>query len=484
MLQLSSAEVAQATGAQVLVGGRGRVLDVVIDSREVQEGSLFVCIPGERADGNAYAPAALERGAACVVVTSRPDTSLEGRARQAGCALLRASGDDPTEFLLRLAAAWRARNPQWVVVGVTGSVGKTTTKDMLAAALATGGPTHATAGNHNNFIGVSLTLLAADASDGYVVCEMGMDHAGELATLSCVVRPDVALITNVGTSHIGNLGSREAIARAKAEIITGMRATDAPGAKVASCLAITSDNDFAPLIEGEYARPAGIEVLRVGSSEGCLVRSRSVAVDDEGLPTAVLSFDDGCTLSVTLDVPGRHVVSDLLLAMAIVWRLGLDRAKAAEAIARMPRTGMRLEVRQAPGRPRVIDDSYNASPNSMAGALDVLCSMACEGRRVAVLGEIGELGDEAARLHGYVGAYAAAKPLDLLVLVGTDDARHMAEAALTMGLSEDRLETFPTGEAALAAVGPSLDERDLVLVKASRFVGLDTFAKGVFASCS
>lgn len=500
MLQLTAADVARATGAtffEEATGGKAEVrdaqlsrtvADVVIDSRQVHEGSLFVCIKGERVDGNQYARAAVEAGASAVVLTQglldkpslHPDM-LCGVARNHGCALLRADGDDAEEFLLRLAGAWRARNPQWTVVGVTGSVGKTTTKDMLAAGLAVGGTVHATAGNHNNLIGMSLTLLSADASDQYVVCEMGMDHAGELTRLTRAARPDVALVTNVGTSHIGNLGSREAIARAKAEICAGMRPTDAAGGRVPSCLVLTSDNDFGALIEDEYARPAGIEVLRVGTRPDDAVCARTVTLDDEGLPTATLAFADGLELGCTLEVPGRHVVSDLLLAMAIAWRLGVDREAAAQAIARMPRTGMRLEVKTAPGRPRVIDDSYNASPNSMAGALDVLASMACTGRRVAVLGEIGELGDQSPLLHGLVGAYAAAKGLDLVAFVGGEAARQMADAARTMGFSDDRLELFGSCDQALATLAPVLAEDDLVLVKASRFMGLDAFAKGVLA---
>jgi len=184
---------------------------------------------------------------------------------------------------------------------------------------------------------------------------------------------------------------------------------------------------------------------------------------------------------MTLEAPGRHVVADFLLAIAIADLLGCDRAEAAEAVAHMPAAHMRLEVRSVPGKPRVIDDSYNASPSSMAAALDVLSRMGCEGRRVAVLGEVGELGDEAPRLHGYIGAYAAACPLDLLVFVGSAGATAMAEAARTMGFSDDRIEVLPSTEAALNIVGPILREEDLVLAKGSRSVGLDVFAKGVLA---
>ena len=169
----------------------------------------------------------------------------------------------------------------------------------------------------------------------------------------------------------------------------------------------------------------------------------------------------------------------ILLAIAACDRLGADRDAATEAIEHMPATHMRLEVVTAPGKPRLIDDSYNASPSSMAAGLDVLMSMPCSGRRIAVLGEVGELGTEARRLHGYIGAYAAAKAPDLIVWVGGADAREMREAATVMGMSEDKMELFPDAAQALKIMAPVLAADDLVLVKASRSVGLDAFVKGV-----
>jgi UDP-N-acetylmuramoyl-tripeptide--D-alanyl-D-alanine ligase len=174
-------------------------------------------------------------------------------------------------------------------------------------------------------------------------------------------------------------------------------------------------------------------------------------------------------------------VVDCALALAIVSRLGLDRDTAADAIEHMPSTHMRLEVVGGGDRPRVIDDSYNASPASMASALSVLAHMACDGRRVAVIGEMGELGDEAAKLHGYVGAYVAAIAPDLVVWIGGEDAAQMREAALVMGMSEDRMESFPDAASALATMGPILKPDDLVVVKASRSAGLDAFVRGVLA---
>ena len=201
----------------------------------------------------------------------------------------------------------------------------------------------------------------------------------------------------------------------------------------------------------------------MGTGEKDDVRASDVRLDGEGRPSFSLGFADGWSRDVTLDVPGRAVVQDFLLAMAVCDRLGVDRSAAADAMEHMPRTGMRLEVIRTAGKPSMIDDSYNA------------------GRRVAVLGEVGELGSESARLHGYIGAYAAAKPIDLLVLVGADDARQMREAALTMGFSEDRLELFPDVDSAVATIGAVLGPDDLVLAKGSRSAGLDQFVKGVLA---
>lgn len=476
MIQMSCEQIARATGAEVLLAGARDVSgEVVIDSRSVGRDGMFVAFSGERVDGNAYLAAAARAGAAAVVASAEPaDEALEA-ARAAGCSVLRAAGDDCEEFLLRLARAWRELHPDWLVVAVTGSVGKTTTKEMLAAGFGSQRRCHATRGNLNNLIGGPLTVLSTPADAEVVVCELGMNHAGEIERLAAACQPALAAITNVGTSHIGLLGSRENIARAKAEIVSGMRDHGA----LARTLALTSAGDFTPFIEEGFARPAGVGVVRVGSAAADDVRVLDVSLDDEGRATAELSCADGWRRAVRLSVPGRAAVDDLLLAVALVWRAGLDRDAAVDAIEGMRATSMRLDVRVAPCGARVIDDSYNAAPASMASSLDVLASMACAGRRVAVLGEMGELGDEAARLHGYVGAYAAAKGVDLLVLVGGEHAGEMAEAARTMGVSEDAIELFPTVEDAVRVIAPVLGPSDLVLVKASRAAGLDNFVRGV-----
>lgn len=482
MIRFAVDDVIRATGATLVTGDATTCFEgVSIDSRAVPEGGMFVAFAGERVDGNRFVAGALGNGASVAVVTADPSDEARAAAEASGGVIVRAANDDGEEFMLRLAQAWRAANPQWIVVGVTGSVGKTTTKEMLAAGIGALKRVHATSGNFNNLLGVPLTLFAASAEDEVLVVEMGMNNAGELQRIVRAARPNVAVITNVGTSHIGNLGSREGIARAKAEVVSGLTDCDA----CAATLVLSDGDDYADFITRTFAEPAGVRVLRVGG-RSTTVRATSVVLDDDGMASVSVEVcgDDAATqtLEGTLSLPGRAMVYDLLSALGAIVALGLPCDAPFDAICAMKAAHMRMEVRQEGDSARVIDDTYNASPSSMAAALDVLCSMRCEGRRVAVLGEIGELGDQSAHLHGLVGAYAAAKPIDLLVLIGTGDARHMAEAATTMGFSEDKLERFDTVADAARVMVPLFGPNDLVLVKASRAAELDAFSKEVLGA--
>ena len=478
MICMSARDVVESTGATLLVEGKRPLAgEVEIDSRRVGEGSLFVAFAGEKVDGNSYIDAALDAGAAVVCASAEPAQAILEHARRVDATLLRAEGDDCEEFLLRLAGAWRALHQDWMVVAVTGSVGKTTTKDMLRAGIATQRRVHATAGNHNNLIGLPMTILSAPKDAEVLVCECGMNHKGEIARLTRCCRPTIAVITNVGTSHIGLLGSRENIACAKAEIVEGMEAHG----DIRPTLILESGGDFTSFVSEKFARPKGIDVVCVGSHAGDILRAQDVSVGEESLPTATFVTQDGWKKTVTFSVPGRVAVSDALMALEAITLLGLDRDMALDAIATMPPTRMRLSVLRAVCGARIIDDSYNASPSSMAAALDVLSRMPTRGRRIAILGEIGELGQEEKRLHGYVGAYVAAKPMDLVVFVGRDAAREMAEAAKTMGLSEDAIELVESVEDVMKIIPPILKDTDTVLVKASRAAGLDAFVRGVVA---
>ena len=480
-MDLSVSDLMSATPTRLVSGEReARLTGCAIDSRKVAAGDLFVAFVGESSDGNDYAAAAAEAGAACVVMTREPSASELERIQAAGCAVLcyASPEPDPERLLLSVASLWRSLHTTWVVVAVTGSVGKTTTKEMLAAALGTTYRVHATEGNYNSPIGMALTLLATPADADAVVLEMGMNHEGELWRQTLAARPNLAVITNIGTAHIGNLGSREGIARAKAEVCAGLEASPfVPGG--GRRLFMCGEDDFMPLIRREYCDPAGIDMTLVGTQESDAVRAVGTTLDEGGHARLDVAFADGGTCPLALSVPGTHVVPDALLAFAVADLMRCDRAAVADAIGATRPYQMRLDVRSVPGSPRVLDDTYNASPASMAGALDVLCALPCEGRRIAVLGEMGELGEEEARLHALVGAYAAAKGLDMLAVVGQGPAAEMVDGAKTMGMSSDRIERFASVDDAARTLVPILAPDDLVLVKASRAAELDRFVQEV-----
>lgn len=484
MIECTANDVCAATGATLVCGtGEETLTGVAIDSRRVGERGLFVAFPGENVDGNDYVANAIAAGAGVVAVTRAVSPEVEHAALEAGCAIVRVADDDGTEFMLRLAEWWRARQ-DWCVVGVTGSVGKTTTKEMLAAALGAKYEVHATAGNFNNLIGVPITLLEAPTSAQVLVVEMGMNHPGEIDRLAKCARPRVAVITNVGTSHIGLLGSRENIARAKGEIVAPLAAAPASTVAPEPRLFMCADGDYTPFIAREFAAPAGVPVTLVGTAEGCFAGAANVTLDDEAHPSFDLSIaGEAETRRVTLSLTGSQVVPDFLLALSVACHVGVDADAAVCALSSLAPAHMRQEVVRAACGCRIIDDSYNAAPDSVAAALNALCSMKVEegGRRIAVLGEIGELGDEEERLHELVGAYAAAKPLDMLVIVGTDRADHMESAARLMGFSEDKIVRVDDVHALTSVMPGVLAPEDLVLVKASRAAMLDVFVKAVTA---
>ena len=474
MIEIAVKDIERVCDVQRKSGDENRICKgCVIDSRQVQPDSIFVAFSGERVDGNSFAPAAIEAGAGAVVLTIDPASDLIDLANEHGCALF--TCEDPMEFLLSLAHHYRM-GLNATVIGVTGSIGKTTTKDSLAKMLACRYRVHVTSGNFNNLIGMPLTILAAPADTEMLVLEMGMNATGEIARLTACARPACAVITKVGTSHIGMLGSRENIARAKAEIISGMmpaREGEKP------LLVMNGEDDFTPFIREGFADPAGVDVLLCGSAASDDVRVSDVRVSDEGQPYFTLTFADGTSLDTHVALPGAQAVINVVYAASIAHRLGVSAKEIDSVLTSLQITGRRQEVRRAACGARVIDDTYNAAPESMAAALDLLCSLPCEGARIAILGEMGELGDDTERLHALTGAYAAAKKLDMLACVGGELAQLMADAARMMGMDEDRIQVFSDYQQVLDRMGGALEKHDVVLVKGSRFVELDRFVEGV-----
>ena len=477
MVEIAVRYLEGVTGAKPRTGNADRVCrGVVIDSRKVERDSIFVAFPGERADGNDFVSGAISAGAACVVMTREPDRALMRHADEHECAVF--TCEDPTEFLLKLAQGYRARM-RCTVVGVTGSIGKTTTKDVLAALLSTSYRVHVTSGNYNNEIGMPLTILSAPRDTQVLILEMGMDGAGQISRLTACAQPTFAIITKVGTSHVGNLGSRENIARAKAEIIEGMPSSDVNFEGNHSALFLGGEDDFTPFIIENFAKPAGVDVVLCGTSADDDVSASNIEIGPDGCPTFDIMFANGANFKTRLSIPGRQSVVNALYAAAVANRMGIAQYVIDEVFGSLRITGRRQQVREAACGARVIDDSYNASPESMAAALDLMAQLPCEGQRIAVLGEMGELGEDAPHLHALVGSYAAAKRPAMLICVGEHNARAMARAARMMGMDEDAVVVVPSCEKLIARYARVLGRSDLVLVKGSRFVGLDRFVEEV-----
>lgn len=334
-----------------------------MDSRKVEPGMLFVALKGEKADGRDFIPQAMERGAAGVVV---------GR-----------------EELARAAREYR-KSLKAKVVGVTGSVGKTTTKELLRAFLSKLGKTHATSGNYNNDIGLPLTILNCPKDAAFLVVEMGSNHPGEIAALCDIALPDAGVVTCIGTAHMEFFGSREGIAREKSALLAAAK-------------------DFGVV-------PAGSDFIDI-MREACRGELVEAATDCGWMAEALSGV-----------LPGAHNVSNACLAFAAAQRLGLPREQAAAALCGFALPGARWR-RIERGGVLFIDDSYNASPDSMIAALDAFAAMPCAGRRVAILGDMFELGPQSGEMHRKVFAHAMSLGLQLVVGVGEESARCICHLA-------------------------------------------------------
>lgn len=404
------------------------------DSRSILPGQLFVALTGAR-DGHDFAPAAMERGAAAVL-GQHPVGELPVLCVQ-----------DPLRALGDIARLWRQRT-RAKLVGITGSVGKTTTKEMTAAVLGAAFSVHKTAANFNNHIGLPLTVLSIPEDCRTAVAEMGMNHFGEISYLTRIAQPDAAVITNVGTMHIENLGSREGILRAKLEILEGLR----PG----GTLILNGDE---PLL-----RQARLPVRPVffGFGEDCDLRAEEV----ELLPgkTRFLARGLGAELRVELPVEGRHHVGDALAAIAVGLRFGVRAEQIAAALAAFENTGDRQRSYERGGL-TVIADCYNAGPESMAAALDVLAARRTAGKRVAVLGDMLELGHTADAAHLALGRLAAQKA-DLVLAYGPHAAL-VAQGAREEGLAPERSLCYDTHEAMARDLCALTGPGDVLLFKGS-----------------
>ena len=440
------AALCAAVGGKLLSGDSAAIVTgVTTDSRAASDGQLFIPLTGERFDGHAYIDGALSAGAAGCLTARVPETMQPGKF------YIQVAD---TRLALKALAAWYRSRFTLPVVQITGSAGKTTTKEMVAAVLSRRYDTLKTQANFNNDIGTPLTLLGLAPQHQAAVIETGMNHFGEIRYLGEMVRPDIAVITNVGDAHIENLGNtRQGILQAKCEIFENL----APDG-----IAVLNGDD--PLL-GTVTLPQTI--LRCGRGEGCSVRVTDV--DDRGIEGIVCTVTTAkASYRLTTASPGGFMIYPMAMAAAIGEALGLTGEEIAAGVAAYVPTGSRMHIIRLPEGRLLIDDCYNANPQAMTEALRLLAVTQTR-RRAAVLGDMGELGELTVSAHRAIGALTGELHLDSVIAIG-EKARDIASAA-------PNAQWFPSVEDALPAVRDAFTGGTAMLVKASHAMHFENIVK-------
>ena len=449
--------------------------EVRIDSRSCGQGDLFVALPGEHTDGHDFAAAAHRAGAVAVVtVRAIP---------QVPCVVVA----DPVIALGALAKAVLARLPELVIVGITGSSGKTSTKDLIGELLSGWGATVCPIGSYNNDLGVPLTALRVEPATRYLVLEMGSRGIGHIARLTQIARPAIGVVLNIGTAHLGEFGSAAVVATAKSELVAALPAAGDGGVAI-----LNADDPATPYLAGRTAA----QVWTFGSAPGADIRYDGIDVSIGGRPRFRLSAGVG-QVEVALRLVGAHQAANASAAAAVALAtVARDRPPARVTSAAtdqrlteigiglghaLPRSRWRMELTDRADGVSILNDAYNANPESMRAALDALTAVAGGDRRTwAVLGAMGELGNQAAAEHEAVGHEIRRRGVDRLVAVGADAAGIYAGAAGGPAEEEGFIHV-PDMSAALQLLRSQLRSGDVVLVKASRYVGLERLADALLA---
>jgi UDP-N-acetylmuramoyl-tripeptide--D-alanyl-D-alanine ligase len=454
VIALTLAEIADALGAPIVQGDPQAIVggSVETDSRLVSPGSVFFALPGETTDGALFAPAAVDAGAALVIAERAIDVDSALIVVPDGVAALAALA---RTVVARVRALGRVK-----VVAITGSNGKTTTKNLLRAILTAEGPTVAPEGSFNNHVGAPVSMLRVNDATEYLVVEMGASHVGEIARLISIVTPDIGIVLKVGLAHAGEFGGIEAVQRAKAEMVTELP----PDA-----VALLHGDD--PRVD-EMAGMTRARVVRFGVGEANDVRADDVQATATGTTFDYLA--DGGRHPVALRILGEHHVTNALAALAAARELGIPSDRAIAAIEGVPRAERwRMEVLEPGNGITVINDAYNASPDSTAAALKTLAQITrgAPGRSIAVLGEMAELGEYAQEEHDRLGRLVVRLNISQLVVVG-ERARHIHAAAGLEGSWDGESVFVADAEAAYDLLRGELRAGDVVLVKSSKSAGL------------
>jgi len=468
VIPLTLAQIAEITGGQ-LRGDPAAVVtgEVVIDSRRAGPGGLFAAAAGERADGHDFASAAVAAGAVAVLAT-RPvpvPSVLVADVPAALAALAR--------FVIDAL-------PAAAIAGITGSSGKTTTKDLAAQLVERLGPTIAPAGSFNNEFGHPLTVLRADAATRYLVLELSARGPGHIAYLCRIAPPRYGVVLNVGHAHAGEFGGLDQVARAKGELVEALPADGAAilNADDPRVLAMAARTAARVVTFGVDDRTAQIRPAQIRAAQ---IRAAGVRLDDLGRPSFTLLTPEG-QAGVTLRLHGAHSVPDAVAAAALARELGLGLADIADGLCTgVARSRWRMEVRRRPDGVTVINDAYNANPESVRAALHALRHLAQDGRGFAILGHMAELGEVSRASHEDIGEFAARAELAGLIAVGEEAAPILAGARRVRSWTGEAL-AVPDGTAALGALANQLKPGDVVLVKASRAAHLEGVAAELLIS--
>ncbi|MCV7195790.1 UDP-N-acetylmuramoyl-tripeptide--D-alanyl-D-alanine ligase [Mycobacterium angelicum] len=490
MIDLTVAQIAEIVGGQLADispqdAARRHVTGTVeFDSRAVGAGGLFLALPGARADGHDHAASAVAAGAVAVLAARPvgvPAIVVAPQQNSAGDALSGVLEHDAdgsgAAVLAALAKLARAVATELVagglaIVGITGSSGKTSTKDLVAAVLKPLGQVVAPPGSFNNELGHPWTVLRATRDTDYLVLEMSARHPGNIAALAQIATPSIGVVLNVGTAHLGEFGSREVIAQTKSEL---------PQAVPSSGVVILNADD--PAVAA-MAQVTAARVVRVSRGEGADVWAGPVSLDELARPQFTMHAGSA-TVDIRLGVYGDHQVGNALTAAAVALECGASLQQVADALAAAgPTSRHRMQVTTRPDGVTIIDDAYNANPDSMRAGLQALAWIAhgeAQRRSWAVLGEMGELGDDAITEHDRIGRLAVRLDVSRLVVVGTGRSmsamHHAAVLEGAWGAADDRgAVSVPDADAALALLRAEVQPGDVVLVKASNAVGLGALA--------
>ncbi|AZR73040.1 hypothetical protein BBF96_06290 [Anoxybacter fermentans] len=454
MIQMNAAELCRAVNGNLISGIFGDFKGVSIDSRKIESGQLFFAIIGERLDGHQFVESALKKGGAGAVVDREMDISLKE-----GQFIIKV--EDTTKALQKLAHYYRKKF-DLKVVGITGSVGKTTTKDMIAAVLSEKYNTLKTEGNLNNYYGLPLTLFQLKSEHEALVVEMGMSRLKEIELLAKLAEPEFGVVTNVGYSHLEYLKTLDNVAKGKQELIKNL---------IGKRVAILNADDPRVYKMSELTD----KVIFFGMGEEA--DYRAVKVKEKGLNgMEIVLKAENQKIPIQIPLPGKHNVYNALAAIATGRALGVSFSQIQEGLLKFRPSKMRMNILKLSQGLTVLDDSYNANPDSMRASLKVLAD--CSGRKIAILGDMLELGEFAGEAHREIGRFAAELGIDLLLIKG-DYSKIVAEGALKAGFNADQVFIFENNKEMANQLLDMVQPGDTVLVKGSRGMAMEEIVKAL-----